>query len=109
MPKYLLGKLTVATYEIEAANRFEAEANLVKFQQLQMIEGENAQKPESLKHTAYKLGWFETPEVDPTAGRNKILAGFLNLMKDVIPRVYLGGRIITLDQNGPLSETPRRI
>jgi hypothetical protein len=105
MPKYLLGKMTVAVYELEALTRKDAESDLVKYQQQQMMSGEDAKKPEGLKYTTYKLGWFEVPEIDPTQGRNKILAEFLNLMKNVIPRVFEGGRIITLDQvDGPLKK-----
>jgi hypothetical protein len=109
MPKYLLAKMHLSTYVLEAPSRQEAEKALVEYQKKQMTHGENAKKPEQLVYTTYKLGWFETPDINPTVGRNKILAAFLELMQNTIPWVFEGGRIITIDEaNGPLAKTPRR-
>lgn len=84
MPKFLLGKVVVNTFEVFANSVSEAEEAVIKWQ---TGEGE---KPEGgVKVIKYKCGWQENQsEPDdsadaPQTARNKLLSAFLRLMEKI--------------------------
>lgn len=80
MPKFLLGKIAVTTYEVFADSVEQAEKDIIKWQS-----GETEEPEGGVRVTKYKLGWTEKNLDDPTDDRNKVLTAFLGLMQDTIP------------------------
>lgn len=76
MPRFLYGSVAVMTVVIEA----EDEKAALKLLQKHKYEGPDKKKAQ------YKLHWGEVPESDITAERDGVLAQFLNLIQNIIPR-----------------------
>lgn len=75
MPKFLLGKIFIKTFEVYADDVAQAEQYVLKWQ-----ESEEESPEGGIKATKYKLGWTEDHSQDPTPNRNLLLQAFLNLM-----------------------------
>lgn len=80
MPKFLAGKVVVITYETWASSEEEARDFIQTWQ-----EGESEELEAGIKVTKYKMGWEEFNNADPTSDRDKVLAGFLQVMQNKIP------------------------
>lgn len=79
MARYLYGSVIVRTVEINCENEKEALALLKNTK----YEGKNKVK------TEYKLHWGEVPTSDIVVERDGVLAEFLTLMTNIIPRPIL--------------------
>lgn len=75
MARYLYGKVSVQAILIDADDEAKA---------LEMLKNTNSQPGKVLLD--YKLHWGEVPETDITHERDGVLAQFLNLMQNEIPR-----------------------
>jgi hypothetical protein len=80
MAKFLYGKVTVLTLELDAESKNDAEEQL---EAARLSGGEG----EDIKKSVYKLAWTERNDKDPSEDRNRVLAEFLNLMQNVIPGI----------------------
>lgn len=82
MPKFLVVKIVIRTFETYADTEEEGDEFLLKWQQ-----GETEEAEGGVKATSYKLGWteFRLSDDQVVQGRNQVLANFLDLMKDKIP------------------------
>lgn len=84
MPKFLLGKVTVTTFEIFADSVSQAEEAVIKWQT-----GESEQPEGGVKVTKYKCGWQECQSNEredadvPQTARNTLLSAFLRLMEKI--------------------------
>ena len=76
MPKFLLGTVTVRTYEVWADSLEDAQKFVLSWQESE------AEEPEGgIKVTRYKLQWHENQtQDDVTHDRNIVLGEFLKLM-----------------------------
>lgn len=78
MPKFLGGKVTLVTWELEANSKEEAE------QAIAQAENPLNEKPNAeIKRTIRKFGWYEFDVHNPTGARNEVLGKFLQLVKDI--------------------------
>jgi len=82
MPKFLATKIVVKTFHTWADTAEEAREAIIRWQ-----EGESEEPEGGIKVTSYKLGWeeFKMTNEQIVAGRNQVLANFLELMTNVIP------------------------
>jgi hypothetical protein len=97
MPKYLSGKITVVTWEVEAESKEAAEKMIEeKERAFERVDHEG------IKKTAYKLGWFEFDMPNPTPARNLVLQSFLQLISRIpgMPEVDIAESRIILPFDG---------
>ena len=97
MPKFLGGKVTLTTWELEAESKEDAEAKIAKAEN-PLTEGTTLEEKTPVKRTVYRLGWFEFDLVDPTPSRNQVLQAFLKLIerlpgKSIIEMPFTDGKI----------------
>lgn len=78
MPKFLGGKVTLVTWEMEADSKEAAEAAIAQAEN-PLNEKVNAE----IKRTVSKFGWFEWDVHDPRGPRNEVLAKFLELVRNL--------------------------
>lgn len=92
MPKYLLGKITVRTFETFAVDLDQARTFVRVWQ-----EGEGEEPEGGIKATSYKMGWEESSHdaAIVVEARDNVLAAFLQLMQKTIPGMPEKSRIIT--------------
>lgn len=92
MPKFLLGKITVRTFETYAVDLEQARTFVRVWQ-----EGEGEEPEGGIKATSYKMGWEESShdEAIVVEARDQVLAAFLKLMQEGIPGMPEKSRIIT--------------
>jgi hypothetical protein len=75
--KFMFGQVTVTTVTVETETQEQGEAEAKEwFKKPELKEG---------KKDIYILPWTEGGAMDTTEERNKVLAGFLELMQKVIP------------------------
>jgi hypothetical protein len=94
MAKFLAGKVTVVTWELEADSRDEAEGKIAA------AESPLVEHPTDIKRTTYKLGWYEFDLPDPTPARNIILDKFLGVISKIpgLPEIMPPSVIIPVDE-----------
>lgn len=92
MPKFLLGNITVRTFETFADDVEQAREYVRKWQEDEIEEPEGG-----IKATSYKMGWEESSHdgVIVVEARDNVLAAFLQLMQETIPGMPEKSRIIT--------------
>lgn len=92
MPKFLLGKITVRTFETYADDLEQAREYVRKWQEAETEEPEGG-----IKATSYKMGWEECcRDADIIVeARDNVLAAFLQLMQQTISGMPEKSRIIT--------------
>lgn len=92
MPKYLLGKITVRTFETFADSLEQAQTYVRTWQ-----EGEGEEPEGGIKATSYKMGWEESSHdaAIVVEARDHVLGVFLKLMQEGIPGMPEKSRIIT--------------
>lgn len=92
MPKFLLGNITVRTFETFAVDVEQARTFVRVWQ-----EGEGEEPEGGIKATSYKMGWEESSHdaAIVVEARDNVLAAFLQLMQETIPGMPEKSRIIT--------------
>jgi hypothetical protein len=104
MPKFLLGKITVRTFETFAVDLDQARTFVRAWQ-----EGEGEEPDGGIKATSYKMGWEESSHdaAIVVEARDNVLAAFLQLMQETIPGMPEKSRIITNPGQLRLLSTPK--
>jgi hypothetical protein len=78
MAKFLYGKVTVLTLELDA----ESEKEATEILDAARLKGERG---DDIRQKVYKLGWTEFDGKDLIESRNRVLQEFLTLMQSEIP------------------------
>lgn len=104
MPKYLLGNITVRTFETFAVDLEQARTFVRVWQ-----EGEGEEPEGGIKATSYKMGWEESSHdaAIVVEARDNVLATFLQLMQETIPGMPEKSRIITNPSELRLLSVPK--